>query len=113
MVAVDHAAEQPEHGRVEPRWHRHWQYRVMIARSISGTRPLAPAKRLFDGHTNAGLDVAFHPAGTLLASSGWDNRLRLWDAVLGRPVLSLTEVALLIRRNSARMDESSIRSRSS
>ena len=34
--------------------------------------------------------AAFHPAGTLLASNGWDGRLRLWDAVLGRPVLSLT-----------------------
>ena len=34
--------------------------------------------------------ASFHPAGTLLASNGWEGRLRLWDPVLGRPLLSLT-----------------------
>jgi serine/threonine protein kinase/WD40 repeat protein len=51
----------------------------------SGTR-----KAILEGHTNAGLQAAFHPAGTLLASNGWESRLRLWDAVMGRPVLTLT-----------------------
>jgi WD40 repeat protein len=32
----------------------------------------------------------FHPAGTLLASNGWEHRLWLWDPVLGRPWLNLT-----------------------
>ena len=36
-----------------------------------------------------GLRTAFHPAGTLLASNGWEGRFRLWDAVLGRQVLSV------------------------
>ncbi len=40
------------------------------------------------GTTNAGIVVGYHPAGTLLASEAWDGRLRLWDAVQGRPVLS-------------------------
>ncbi len=35
------------------------------------------------------MHAAFHPAGKILASTGYDDRLRLWDAVLGRPVLSL------------------------
>jgi WD40 repeat protein len=34
--------------------------------------------------------AAFHPSGALLASNGWENRLRLWDPKRGRPVLSLT-----------------------
>ena len=32
----------------------------------------------------------FHPGGSLLASTSWEGRLRLWDTVLGRPVLSVT-----------------------
>jgi eukaryotic-like serine/threonine-protein kinase len=53
--------------------------------AASGTR-----RTSLEGHTNAGLTVAFHPAGALLASNGWEHRLRLWDAALGRPVLSLS-----------------------
>ena len=40
------------------------------------------------GASNAGLSASFHPANTLLASNGWEGRLRLWDTVLGLPVLS-------------------------
>ncbi len=43
-----------------------------------------------EGSTRLGLRAAFHPAGTLLASNGWEGQLRLWDPVLGRPVLSVT-----------------------
>jgi WD40 repeat protein len=43
-----------------------------------------------EGHVNGGLYAAFHPAGTLLVSNGWEGRLWLWDQVLGRPWLSLT-----------------------
>jgi serine/threonine protein kinase/WD40 repeat protein len=52
----------------------------------TGTR-----KATLEGHTNGGLNVAFHPAGTLVASNGWEVQLRLWDAVLGRPMPSLTD----------------------
>jgi eukaryotic-like serine/threonine-protein kinase len=47
-------------------------------------------KATLEGSTNSGINTAFHPAGTLLASNGWESRLRLWDPVLGRPWLSLT-----------------------
>ena len=47
-------------------------------------------KAVLEGSTSAGLGTAFHPSGVLLASNGWESRLRLWDTVLGRPVLSLT-----------------------
>jgi serine/threonine protein kinase/WD40 repeat protein/tetratricopeptide (TPR) repeat protein len=43
-----------------------------------------------EGHTGAGLIAGFHPAGTLLASIGWEGRHWLWDPVLGRPWLNVT-----------------------
>ncbi|MFI5456958.1 MAG: protein kinase, partial [Isosphaerales bacterium] len=45
-------------------------------------------KATLEGHLSR--RAAFHPAGTLLASNGWERRLRFWDAVLGRPWLTLT-----------------------
>jgi WD40 repeat protein/Tfp pilus assembly protein PilF len=36
------------------------------------------------------LRATFHPAGTILASTGWERRTWLWDPVLGRPWLNLT-----------------------
>ena len=42
-----------------------------------------------EGSASVGLHAAFHPAGTLVASNGWENLLRLWDATLGHPVLTL------------------------
>jgi WD40 repeat protein len=44
----------------------------------------------FVDSTNFGLHAVFHPTGALVASNGWESRLRLWDSVLGRTVLSLT-----------------------
>ncbi len=43
-----------------------------------------------EGSSNGGLQAAFHPVAKLLASNGWEGRLRIWDAVLGQAVLSLT-----------------------
>jgi eukaryotic-like serine/threonine-protein kinase len=40
------------------------------------------------GSALSGLFATFHPAGNLLASNGWENKLRLWDAIRGQPVLS-------------------------
>ena len=45
---------------------------------------------ILEGSTNRGLQTAFHPAGTVLASNGWEGRVRLWDPVLGRQILSMT-----------------------
>jgi len=47
-------------------------------------------KVILEGAVNGGLRTAFHPAGTLLVSNGWEGRLRLWDLVLCRQILSLT-----------------------
>jgi eukaryotic-like serine/threonine-protein kinase len=46
-------------------------------------------KAVLDGAIDNNLSAGFHPAGTLLASNGWTPRLRLWDPILGRAVLSL------------------------
>ncbi len=48
-----------------------------------------------EGHISQGILQAFHPAGTLLASLDFSGQLRLWDSVLGRPLLKLkTECGL-------------------
>ncbi len=41
-----------------------------------------------EGHINGGLSAGFDLSGALLASDGWEERLRLWDPVLGRCWLS-------------------------
>jgi serine/threonine protein kinase/WD40 repeat protein/Tfp pilus assembly protein PilF len=41
------------------------------------------------GHEAQVLDVAFSPAGNLLASSSWDSTMRLWDPVSGKQWLSM------------------------
>ena len=41
-----------------------------------------------EGHSNGGILAGFHPLSTLLASNGWEARLRLWDPILGRSWLS-------------------------
>jgi eukaryotic-like serine/threonine-protein kinase len=59
--------------------------KIYVWDAASGNR-----KCSFVDSTNRGLHAVFHPAGTLLASNGWESRLRLWDSALGRPLLSLT-----------------------
>ncbi len=43
---------------------------------------------LLEGHKNLGIGVHFNPAGDLVASSGWECMLRLWDPRTGRQLLS-------------------------
>ncbi len=64
--------------------------RIYLWAAATGIR-----RATLEGSTNLGVLSAFHPAGTLLASDGYEARLRLWDPILGRPVLSLTGSSLL------------------
>jgi WD40 repeat protein/tetratricopeptide (TPR) repeat protein len=45
-------------------------------------------RAILTGPTSGGIIPAFDPTGSLLASNAWENRLWLWDPVLGRPWLS-------------------------
>ena len=65
----------------------------MTSRSTYGMPPLASGRRYSKAIPTPAC-AAFHPAGTLLACNGWEGRLRLWDPVLGRLVLSLTSDSL-------------------
>ncbi|KAG8778108.1 hypothetical protein FRC12_025162 [Ceratobasidium sp. 428] len=38
------------------------------------------------GHTDYVTSVAYSPEGTYIASSSWDNTIRIWDASSGKPV---------------------------
>ena len=58
----------------------------------------ARAGRLLKALAIWGVHVAFHPAGTLLASNGCEGRLRLWDPILGRPLLNVTAAPTRVQR---------------
>ncbi|HLJ93232.1 MAG TPA: tetratricopeptide repeat protein [Gemmataceae bacterium] len=42
---------------------------------------------VLEGHELSAVKVAFNHAGTLLASSGWDNQTRLWDTHSGKELV--------------------------
>jgi WD40 repeat protein/tetratricopeptide (TPR) repeat protein len=60
-------------------------WKIYLWEAATGIR-----KAVLEGHVNGGVRAGFHPAGTLLASIGWEDRLRLWDPILGRHVLTMT-----------------------
>jgi serine/threonine protein kinase/WD40 repeat protein len=47
----------------------------------------------WEGHTCAGIYLAFNHAGDRLVSNDWTGRTRLWDAVTGRLLLSSSDLA--------------------
>jgi eukaryotic-like serine/threonine-protein kinase len=83
-VAADDVAWNPD-GTALATAARHPDHNIDLWDAGTGIR-----RATLEGHDNAGLSAAFHPAGTLLASNGYEERLRLWDAVLGRPWLSVS-----------------------
>ena len=61
------------------------ELKIYLYDTATGTR-----KATLEGSTFRGIVVGFHPAGTLLAGTCLEKRLRIWDAVSGRPLVSLT-----------------------
>jgi WD40 repeat protein len=59
--------------------------RIMLWDAATGQ-----SSAILEGATSGGLGANFNPSGTLVGSNGWEGRLRLWDAVLGRQILSVS-----------------------
>jgi eukaryotic-like serine/threonine-protein kinase len=81
---VDYVAWSPD-GRTLATAHAAPDIRIVLWDTETGTR-----RATLEGHSNGGLSVSFHPDGTLLASNDFNSRLRLWDPIQGRPLLSVT-----------------------
>ena len=67
-----------------------WRSRPMDSKIHLWDAATGIRKATLEGSTNAGYARPSTPPGRLLASNGWEGRLRLWDPILGRPLLSLT-----------------------
>ena len=66
--------------------------RFLAAGSANQTRlwELDPeARHVMRGHESYVYGVAFSPDGSMLASSAWDNTVRLWNPMTGEPVATL------------------------
>jgi len=45
--------------------------------------------RKFEGHTSLITSIAFTPKGNKIISSSWDGKVKLWDALTGKEIVSL------------------------
>jgi WD40 repeat protein len=85
-------AKLPDMARsVDMAWHPDGK---MLAVANANTKifiwdvPSRRQKRVLEGHRDAGIILAFNPAGDLLASISWDRTLRLWDPHTGQQLFS-------------------------
>ncbi len=83
-VPADDVAWSPD-GRTLATTSNWPDFKIDLWETTTGVR-----RATLEGHDNSGLRASFHPAGTLLASNGYEGRLRLWDPIQGRPLFSLT-----------------------
>jgi serine/threonine protein kinase/WD40 repeat protein len=67
--------------------------RVVYLWDIAARRELAK----LEGFTNSGINLAFDSAGTVLATWGWEHKLRLWDTYTGRQILAIPAVVHSVR----------------
>ena len=58
-----------------------WSGKIQIWRNNDGTKELI---RTLAGHQNTISQIKYSPDGKLIASAGWDNSIKLWDAENGK-----------------------------
>ena len=66
-----------------------WRRRVSISKIYLWDAATGRRKVILEPAAKGGMSAAFHPSGALLASNSWGSQLRLWDPILGRPLLSV------------------------
>lgn len=62
---------------------------LLLATMCAAAQPATPELVLQTGHTYPVNVAIFNPAGTLIASAGMDNSVKLWDVMTGRELRSL------------------------
>jgi WD40 repeat protein len=64
---------------------------IQISQHFQHMRPLSPKlHRILEGHTSAILRITWSPDGRLLASTGVDKTIRLWNTEIGEEIRTLT-----------------------
>ena len=72
------------------------QPQVVVWNTLTGKKVF-----VLEGFNNGGIQMAFSHSGRLLATTGWEEKMRLWDARTGRLLFSTTGAGGMVPRFSS------------